>query len=316
MRVERFATNPIVRPNLDARMGDNVNGPSLIRVPDWLPQPLGRYYLYFAHHDGRFIRLAFADDLAGPWRIYTPGVLPLADSGFAGHLASPDVHVDEECREIRLYFHGADDPSAPGPRERPGVLPLPAGGGLAGQHTRVALSPDGLHFTARPELLGRPYFRVVRWRRWWLALGMPGVLSRSRDGLTGFAEGPTLFGPNQRHTALLLDGDTLSVFFTNAGDSPERILVSRIALKDDWHAWRASPPELVLEPATDYEGAGLPLEPSHRGLVAGPVRQLRDPCIFREGGHVYLLYAVAGESGIAIAELRAGSGARRDPPPS
>jgi len=32
-------------------------------------------------------------------------------------------------------------------------------------------------------------------------------------------------------------------------------------------------------------------------------RQLRDPCIFREDGLTYLLYAVAGEHGIAIARL-------------
>ncbi|HET9016165.1 MAG TPA: hypothetical protein VFN57_11250, partial [Thermomicrobiaceae bacterium] len=232
MRVERFATNPIVWLGMDARMGDNVNGPSLIRVPEWLPRPLGRYYLYFAHHDGRYIRLAYADDLAGPWRTHAPGVLPLADSGFTGHLASPDVHVDEERREVRMYFHGSDEPSVP-------VVP---GARSAPQHTRVALSPDGLRFTAHAELLGRPYFRAVRRRDCWLALGMPGVLYRSRDGLTGFAEGPTLFGPSQRHTALLLDGDTLSVFFTNAGDCPERILVSRVDLSGDWLGWRASPP--------------------------------------------------------------------------
>jgi len=33
------------------------------------------------------------------------------------------------------------------------------------------------------------------------------------------------------------------------------------------------------------------------------VNQLRDPAIFEEDDRVYLLYAVAGESGIAIAEI-------------
>lgn len=287
---------------MDARMGDNINGPSLIRTPAWLPNALGRYYLYFGHHDGRYVRLAYADDLPGPWRTHEPGVLPLLDSGFRGHLASPDVHVDHERRQIRMYFHGADNPSGPGPRERDGVLPLPAHP-LEGQHSRVALSSDGLHFEARPELLGRPYMRVVRWRDSWLALGMPGVLYRSRDGLTGFEEGPTLFGPDQRHTALLLDGDRLTVFYTNAGDCPERILVSTIDLSGDWASWRASEPRVVLEPEADYEGVNLPLEPSKRGLVTGPVRQLRDPGIYRDGGRTHLLYSVAGESGIAIAEL-------------
>jgi hypothetical protein len=303
MKIERFASNPIIRPGMDARMGDNINGPSLIRVPAWLERPLGRFYLYFGHHDGRYIRLAYADELAGPWRMHEPGVLPLASSGFHGHLASPDVHVDEDRREIRMYFHGADGPSGPGPRERPGVLTLPAEGGLTGQHSRVALSSDGLDFVVRPELLGRPYFRVVRWREWWLALGMPGIFYRSRDGLTGFEEGPTLFGSDQRHTALLLEGDRLTVFYTNAGDCPERILRASIDLGPDWSTWRASEPEVVLEPERDYEGGSLPLEPSTRGLIIGPARQLRDPAIYREDGRTYLLYAVAGESGIAIAEV-------------
>ena len=33
------------------------------------------------------------------------------------------------------------------------------------------------------------------------------------------------------------------------------------------------------------------------------MNQLRDPAIFEEGGRTYLLYAVAGEEGIALAEL-------------
>ena len=45
------------------------------------------------------------------------------------------------------------------------------------------------------------------------------------------------------------------------------------------------------------------LEPSVRSTAYGHVNQLRDPAIFEEDGRVFLLYAVAGESGIAIAEV-------------
>jgi len=287
MRIRRFASNPILRPHMDASMGDNVNGPSLIRVPDWVRAPLGRYYLYFAHHDGRYIRLAYADRLDGPWRMHEPGVLPLAESRFAGHIASPDVHVDERERRIRLYFHGSDLPSGIG---RP-------------QHTRVALSSDGLRFETAPELLGQPYFRVFTWRGAVHALAMPGIFYRSRDGLRGFEEGPTLFSSHMRHSALKLDGDTLTVFYTNVGDAPECILRATIELTPDWPDWRASPASVVLLPEEPYEGSELPNLPSVRGLVHGPVRQLRDPAIFREEGRVYLLYSVAGENGIAIAEI-------------
>jgi hypothetical protein len=297
MQVRRFPENPIIRPNMDARMGDNVNGPSLIRVPDWIERPLGRYYLYFAHHDGRYIRLAYADDLHGPWKTHEPGVLPLAESHFAGHIASPDVHVDEGYRQIRLYYHGSEHASGTG------------GGGQgkgAPQFSRVAVSRDGLRFQAGAEILGRPYMRAFQWDGWRYALGMPGVMYRSRDGLRGFSEGPALFAETMRHSALKLDGDTLSVFYTHAGDCPERILRSTIDLTPDWRDWKSSEPVTVLEPETEYEGGDLALEPSRRGLVMGPVRQLRDPAVYREGDRTYLLYSVAGEYGIAIAELSDG----------
>ena len=50
-------------------------------------------------------------------------------------------------------------------------------------------------------------------------------------------------------------------------------------------------------------GADAPLVPSVRSTAYGHVNQLRDPAVFAEDGQVYLLYAVAGESGIAIAEI-------------
>lgn len=54
---------------------------------------------------------------------------------------------------------------------------------------------------------------------------------------------------------------------------------------------------------TPWEGANEPLEASHRSSVDHPANQLRAPYIFLEGGDAYLVYAAAGESGIAIARL-------------
>ena len=42
---------------MDNRMGDNINGPTLIRMPDWAPG-FGKYHLYFSDHKGKYIRLA------------------------------------------------------------------------------------------------------------------------------------------------------------------------------------------------------------------------------------------------------------------
>ncbi|MCY4122873.1 MAG: hypothetical protein OXG72_18340, partial [Acidobacteria bacterium] len=75
IRIERLLDGPIITPDMDGRMGSNIAGPSLIRVPDWVENPLGRYYLYFADHRGVYIRLAYADDLAGPWTMHEPGTL-------------------------------------------------------------------------------------------------------------------------------------------------------------------------------------------------------------------------------------------------
>lgn len=276
----------LIVPNMDSRMGSNINGPSLVRVPDWVPSPLGRYYLYFAAHSGTYIRLAYADDLRGPWRTYEPGVLPLAESLFEDHIASPDVHVDEERRELRMYYHGVvrDDV----------------------QMTRVATSRDGLYFSPREPLLGKSYFRVFRWRDAYYALAMPGVMYRSEDGMADFRDGPTLFSERMRHSAVRVAGETLHVFYTNAGDCPERILLSEIDLRPDWTSWTATPPATVLEPEVAYEGGDLPLVPSQRGEIDVPVRQLRDPAIYMEAGRTFLVYAVAGERGLALAELLSG----------
>jgi hypothetical protein len=304
----RLLDRPLIRVDDNPRLEGNVNGPSLIRVPQWVEAPLGRYYLYFAHHEGTSIRLAYADALTGPWTLHPPGALTLADALFpteppaesdldprvqaiiaAGfddlypHIASPDVLVDDAAKCVRMYFHG---------RHVDGR-----------QLTRVATSPDGLRFTAHEEILGPPYFRVFAHAGDWYALAMPGIFLRSRDGLSNFEPGPSCFNANMRHSALLHQSNTLHVFWTQVGDAPERILRSAITLDDNWLQWSDAEPAEVLRPERAWEGAHLPVEPSRRGSIMTPVNQLRDPGIFEEDGQVYLLYAVAGEQGIAVARL-------------
>jgi hypothetical protein len=318
VRVERLVDAPIISPATHSSIGANIQGPSLIRVPIWVEAPLGTYYLYFADHKGRYIRLAYADHLTGPWTVYPPGSLQLEDSHFLSappavsdtvrqqleardhmartcrshdimteattpHIASPDVHVDHGRQHIAMYYHGLED--------------------VGKQVTRVALSSDGVHFTALPEVLGRSYFRVFHYRGATYAMAMPGQLYRSEDGLSSFEAGPLLFNPDMRHAALLRRGTQLYVFWTQVGEAPERILLSSIDLRPDWSAWKVSDPIEVLRPERDWEGADAPLVPSIRSTAYGHVNQLRDPAIFEEDGNVFLLYAVAGESGIAIAQV-------------
>src|SRR5512136_199163 len=85
--VRRCDANPLIEFKTSTSLGDNINGPSVIRVPSWIKKPLGKYYMYFAHHGGKYIRLAYADTLQGPWRIYESGSLTLAQAkGFSGHI--------------------------------------------------------------------------------------------------------------------------------------------------------------------------------------------------------------------------------------
>ena len=60
--------------------GDNINGPSLIRVPNWIPRanrahPSAVYYLYFGDHAGDYIRMAWAEEVTGP-KAPSPGIIP------------------------------------------------------------------------------------------------------------------------------------------------------------------------------------------------------------------------------------------------
>jgi hypothetical protein len=305
-RAQRIGDAPIIAPHMDDRMGGNLAGPSLIRVPDWLPNPLGRYYLYFAHHNGAYIRLAVADALEGPWRIHTLGSLQHGESHFPGelqpqdpartrpgmvisipHIASPDVHVDHEARQIRMYYHGILETRQ--------------------QVSRVAVSEDGQHFTAFEPILGNSYWRAFEHGGWHYGLAMPGQFYRSRNPRGPFEEGPRLFTPDMRHSAVMVEGDTLTVFYTDVGDEPpEKVLVTTIDLAADWQQWQTGDVHEVLRPERDYEGADLPLVTSIRGEITERARQIRDPAIFREDDHLYLLYACAGESGIGLAELLEG----------
>jgi hypothetical protein len=199
------------------------------------------------------------------------------------HIASPDVHIDPNQHRIVMYYHGLED--------------------VGTQVTRVATSRNGIDFTAHPEILGRSYFRVFTHRGLTYGLAMPGQIYRSTDGFHGFEPGPMLFNPNMRHAALLKRGDTLLVFWTRVGGAPETILLSRIDLSKDWLTWSDNAPIEVLRPERPWEGADAPLVPSVRSTAYGQVNQLRDPAIYEEDGRIYLLYAVAGESGIAIAEV-------------
>lgn len=160
--------------------GVNLSGPSAIRLPDWLPRwrradPSANYYLYFADHDGAYLRVAWAAEIEGPWTLYgvgpevppgQRGALDLGDArsldagdglGAVDHIASPHVDVDDAAQRFLLYFHS------------PSSLD---GSFTAVQHAFIAISRDGLRFDSpelrargeglRPVLLADAYLRPFR----------------------------------------------------------------------------------------------------------------------------------------------------------
>lgn len=325
LRTLPVGDGPLVDASSHPSVGENIQGPSLIRAPDWLPNPPGRYLLYFADHKGAHIRLAAADDIEGPWEVQPAGSLQLAESHFlteapaatdeelarieaaylkklgpdglmsdflsdatTPHIASPDVHVDHRRQKIVMYFHGL--------------------AGLARQETRMATSDDAVNFrTARPTL-NRTYLRVFVVDEVTYGLAMPGQLYRFAGGVGDGLDadvGPMLFEPSMRHAAVLVDSSQrfFDVFWTRVGDAPERILRSRVMTGPPWTEWIDEDSVEVVRPTALWEGAGRSVSASKRGAAIGFLNQLRDPAVFVEGDRVVLLYAFGGESGIAAVDL-------------
>lgn len=301
--IERVGDGPIVHAGLSPEIGTNINGPSLLRAPEWSGLP-ARYALWFAHHLGTSIRLAVADRVEGPWRIHDPSALDLASTpfpterpdvdqpgwaasigvdGLYPHIASPDVHVDPEARRFTMWFHGL----------------CPDGE----QHSAVAVSSDGLRWEAAPALVGETsYLRIFRHGRRRYALGRGGeVLAERGDG--SFEGGHWPFDRAHRHSGVLVRGDVLHVFWTRIGDAPEAILHSTIRLAGDWRGWTVEGTREVMRPERDWEGAGLPVRPTPVGAAMMPENGLRDPYLFEDAGTVWMVYAGAGEDALGLARV-------------
>ena len=321
IRATRFKENPLITLAMSRSIGDNANGPTVIRVPAWVRRPLGRYYMYFAHHTGQFIRLAYADSIRGPWKIHEPGVLKVeatafyrpqpdprdSPSGAYTHLASPEVFVDDARQRIIMWTHGMWTDGQRWPEQRTEALAWFKQHGYA-QFTQASESTDGLTFTSRPAITRQSYLRVFRHQDQFYGMARLGQLLRARTALDAFDLGGdpfrgTPYSGRVRHVALLPDADLLNIFFTAIGDAPERIYHTTMDIRGDWREWRVGDTTEVLSPDEPYECVNLPNEKSAVGEIDHPARQLRDPAVFRESGRTYLFYTFCGEQGIAGAEV-------------
>ncbi|MEP3837288.1 MAG: hypothetical protein ABJM36_06550 [Algibacter sp.] len=191
--------NPIIEPSMftNPSDGENINGPSLIRVPDWIDpinraNPTAQYYLYFAHHSGDYIRMAWAANIEGPYTLYhdysTPGNRGVLDNKAAdivlennmyieeNHLASPDAIVDDANQRIILYFHSGSSYYVNNIEQNDQV-------------TWVSTSPYGLDFYNGIESvhLGSSFFRVFEHNSNLYALDNGAKTNKALDGLNPWA---------------------------------------------------------------------------------------------------------------------------------
>ena len=295
-----------------ANESDSLNGPSLIRVPSWVKNPLGKYYLYFAHHTGKYIRLAYADKLQGPWKMYAPGALRIEQQQVvSGHTASPEAVVDDARKAIVLFYHGQK----------------PKGDESAGQRTGAAVSNDGVHFRALNQVAGPAYFRVFRHGGFWYGIAGPGTLFESDDLRKPFRAVADIIGddieaalypadlqgprkPTKgrerfsiRHVGVDADGDRLVIYFSCVGHMPERVIATVVDMRGPVTQWRAKGTIEALRPEMDWEGAAVTPEHSQGGKSRRLENSLRDPAVFREDGKIWLVYAAAGEHGIGLVRV-------------
>ena len=110
MHVIRLLDHPIIAPDLHPSIGENIQGPSMIRVPEWITERRGAYYLYFADHKGGYIRLAYADALEGPWTVHGPGALQLEPVLRPLDGVAEEVRELGERAELLLVGRGVDPP--------------------------------------------------------------------------------------------------------------------------------------------------------------------------------------------------------------
>jgi len=292
VRATRLGDGPIISPETpgwtEQGVGKNINGPSLIRRPDWLAGYNSSYLLFFAHHQGRSIRVATADHLLGPWTIDAHGALSIDQTPFTHHIASPDVHVDEHHQRLIMYFHGQRGVTPPARVEQP---------------TLVATSSDGRSWDVHPQVLGESYFRVLHMKDGrYIAVSKGGIIYTADDPLGPFRQTGAL-DRSGRHWALTRRGDAIHCVYSRWGDQPEHLLYSTIDASDPGD-WKLGKRWSLLGPEHEWEGVNEPIRVSRNGAVHRPVHELRDPDCFRDNdGRDYLVYSVAGETGLAIAEL-------------
>lgn len=160
--------------------------------------------MYFSHHKGEYIKMAYSDSINGRWTIYNDKILSLKNSTLITyrttqsnlkdvfnhnnsnetfallsqldfkknntsvdsndpHIASPEIIINNESKEIVMFFHGM------------------VSGNI--QKSKIAISKDGLNFNAKSKILTGPYLKLVEYKNSYLGISMSGVFYKFSKNL-------------------------------------------------------------------------------------------------------------------------------------
>ena len=185
LRVNRLNTKPVVDGAAPSRVppaisttkdgaATGVNSPTLIQVPAWIPKPLGRFYMYSSAPTGKYIRLSYADDVAGPYTTADSPAIHIADVPICGgHMSGPTVVVDDAARRIVMHYHCGVC-----------VAGRTYTCGMGGEVVFGASSSDGVHFETQAKVLWKEGARGVKIGDWHYLFAKHEVFV-TKDGLTG-----------------------------------------------------------------------------------------------------------------------------------
>lgn len=276
----------------------NINGPVCFKIPSWVKNPIGKFYLIFADHKGEYLRLAYSNNINSKWKISKHKILQLTKSNkiIYDHIASPEIYLDTLNKEIILYFHSRSKRLG---RE---------------QVTFVATSKNGINYKLKHLNPIAPfYFRIFKHKNFYYGLTKGGDLFKSKCKFRKFKFQKNIFNKYEdkyhnkrgsiRHLCLLKREEYLEVFFTKIGDKPERIYRGILKLLYNQKNWKITNIEEILRPTKVYEGSKIKLEKSEPGPSKKIENAVRDPYILNDNNKTYLFYSIKGEKGIALAKI-------------
>jgi len=179
--------------------------------------------------------MSWAENINGPWEEFNLGgrynnrtrrgvfdVRSDPSRSSYGHLAAPDVIVDDQNRQFIMFFHARNQPSTttnsgkPVQRLHQGFVATSAdglnffdpktAGGQPG-HGPKTVTADGV---TRDIWIGRPYQRAFRHQGFWYSVAKRGIINRARS-----ATRPWELNPDNPFGMAWLMEDTPSALWTN-----------------------------------------------------------------------------------------------------